>query len=46
MADHYGAAFAYRFGGVDDPGVAKVMEHYQCGPDAIRGRCSRSVTPR
>jgi probable F420-dependent oxidoreductase len=27
--DHYGAAFAYRFGGPDDPGVAKVMAHYQ-----------------
>jgi probable F420-dependent oxidoreductase len=27
--DHYGAAFAYRFGGPDDPGVAKVMEQYK-----------------
>jgi hypothetical protein len=27
--DHYGAAFAFRFGGLDDPGVAKVMEHYK-----------------
>jgi probable F420-dependent oxidoreductase len=27
--DHYGAAFAFRFGGADDPGVAKVMEHYK-----------------
>jgi probable F420-dependent oxidoreductase len=27
--DHYGAAFAYRFGGPDDPGVVKVMERYQ-----------------
>jgi alkanesulfonate monooxygenase SsuD/methylene tetrahydromethanopterin reductase-like flavin-dependent oxidoreductase (luciferase family) len=27
--DHYGAAFAFRFGGADDPGVAKVMEHYR-----------------
>jgi len=27
--DHYGAAFAFRFGGPDDPGVAKVMRHYQ-----------------
>jgi hypothetical protein len=27
--DHYGAAFAFRFGGSDDPGVAKVMEQYQ-----------------
>jgi probable F420-dependent oxidoreductase len=27
--DHYGAAFAFRFGGPDDPGVAKVMEHYR-----------------
>ena len=27
--DHYGAAFAFRFGGPDDPGVAKVMEHYK-----------------
>jgi alkanesulfonate monooxygenase SsuD/methylene tetrahydromethanopterin reductase-like flavin-dependent oxidoreductase (luciferase family) len=27
--DHYGAAFAFRFGGPDDPGVAKVMAHYR-----------------
>jgi probable F420-dependent oxidoreductase len=27
--DHYGAAFAFRFGGPDDPGVAKVMEYYK-----------------
>lgn len=27
--DHYGAAFAFRFGGPEDPGVAKVMEHYK-----------------
>jgi alkanesulfonate monooxygenase SsuD/methylene tetrahydromethanopterin reductase-like flavin-dependent oxidoreductase (luciferase family) len=27
--DHYGAAFGFRFGGADDPGVAKVMEGYQ-----------------
>jgi probable F420-dependent oxidoreductase len=27
--DHYGAAFAYRFGGPDDPGVVKVMARYQ-----------------
>jgi probable F420-dependent oxidoreductase len=27
--DHYGAAFAFRFGGPDDPGVAKVMERYK-----------------
>ena len=27
--DHYGAAFGFRFGGVDDPGVAKVMEQYR-----------------
>src|SRR6202012_4605223 len=27
--DHYGAAFAFRFGGADDPGVAKVMQQYQ-----------------
>lgn len=34
--DHYGAAFAFRFGGPDDPGVAKVMEHYKArtGRDA------------
>ncbi len=34
--DHYGAAFAYRFGNRDDPGVAKVMEHYKArtGRDA------------
>jgi probable F420-dependent oxidoreductase len=34
--DHYGAAFAYRFGGPDDPGVAKVMEQYRArtGRDA------------
>lgn len=27
--DHYSAAFAYRFGGPDDPGVVKAMEHFQ-----------------
>ena len=27
--DHYGAAFAFRFGGPDDPGVAKIMGQYQ-----------------
>ena len=27
--DHYGAAFAFRFGGPDDVGVAKVMEQYK-----------------
>ncbi len=27
--DHYGAAFAFRFGGPDDPGVAKVMRDYE-----------------
>ena len=27
--DHYGAAFAYRFGSWDDPGVAQVMEAYR-----------------
>ena len=27
--DHYGAAFAYRFGRWDDPGVAQVMEAYR-----------------
>lgn len=27
--DHYGAAFAFRFGGRDDPSVARVIEHYQ-----------------
>ena len=27
--DHYGAAFAFRFGGPDDPGVAKVMDQYR-----------------
>jgi probable F420-dependent oxidoreductase len=27
--DHYGAAFAFRFGRPDDPGVAKVMEQYR-----------------
>ena len=27
--DHYGAAFAFRFGVPDDPGVAKVMQQYQ-----------------
>ena len=27
--DHYGAAFAYRFGRIDDPGVAQVMEAYR-----------------
>jgi len=34
--DHYGAAFAYRFGGPDDPGVAKVMDQYKArtGRDA------------
>ncbi|WP_428487895.1 LLM class flavin-dependent oxidoreductase [Rhodopila sp.] len=34
--DHYGAAFAFRFGGPDDPGVEKVMERYRArtGRDA------------
>ena len=34
--DHYGAAFAYRFGDADDPGVAKAMEYYEArtGRDA------------
>ena len=27
--DHYGAAFAFRFGTADDPGVAKVMRQYR-----------------
>ena len=27
--DHYGAAFAFRFGGADDPGVARMMEGYR-----------------
>ena len=27
--DHYGAAFAFRFGGTEDAGVAKFMEHYR-----------------
>jgi probable F420-dependent oxidoreductase len=27
--DHYGAAFAFRFGGADDPGVAKAMEQFK-----------------
>ncbi|WP_428492916.1 LLM class flavin-dependent oxidoreductase [Rhodopila sp.] len=27
--DHYGAAFAFRFGSADDPGVAKVMQQYR-----------------
>jgi hypothetical protein len=27
--DHYGAAFAFHFGRVDDPGVAQVMEAYR-----------------
>ena len=27
--DHYGAALAYRFGGLDDPGVSKVLEEYK-----------------
>lgn len=27
--DHYGAAFTFRFGDANDPGVAKVMEHYK-----------------
>ena len=27
--DHYGAAFAFRFGGPGDPGVAKVSEQYR-----------------
>jgi probable F420-dependent oxidoreductase len=34
--DHYGAAFTYRFGGRDNPAVAKAMEHYtaRTGRDA------------
>ena len=27
--DHYGAAFAYRFGGTSDPGVQRVMQSYE-----------------
>ncbi|HVY17257.1 MAG TPA: LLM class flavin-dependent oxidoreductase [Rhodopila sp.] len=27
--DHYGAAFGFRFGNEDDPGVRKIMEQYQ-----------------
>jgi len=27
--DHYGAAFPFRFGRVDDPGVARAMETYR-----------------
>ena len=27
--DHYGAAFGFRFGGPDDPGIAKVMDDYR-----------------
>jgi len=27
--DHYGAAFAYRFGGMDEPGIAKIMDRYK-----------------
>ncbi len=37
--DHYGAAFAYRFGGPDDPGVAKIMAQYQ----ARTGRDAREL---
>ena len=34
--DHYGAAFTYRFGGPEEPGVAKAMERYtaRTGRDA------------
>lgn len=34
--DHYGAAFAFRFGNADDPGVVKAMEQYKArtGRDA------------
>ncbi len=28
-ADHYGAAFGFRFGTADDPGIAKVMAQYE-----------------
>jgi probable F420-dependent oxidoreductase len=27
--DHYGAAFAYRFGGMQEPGIARLMERYK-----------------
>jgi probable F420-dependent oxidoreductase len=27
--DHYGAAFGFRFGGADDPGVQKILTQYQ-----------------
>ena len=37
--DHYGAAFGFRFGGPDDPGVARIMDHYQ----ARTGRDPREV---
>ena len=41
--DHYGAAFAYRFGRIDDPGVAQVMEAYRSAPGAIPNDTSRSA---
>jgi hypothetical protein len=37
--DHYGAAFGFRFGGPDDPGVATVMAGYQ----ARTGRDPRTM---
>lgn len=27
--DHYGAAFAYRFGSMDEPGIARIMDRYK-----------------
>lgn len=27
--DHYGAAFAYRFGSMEEPGIARLMERYK-----------------
>lgn len=37
--DHYGAAFGFRFGGPDDPGVMKVMAQYE----ARTGRDPRAM---
>ncbi len=44
--DHYGAALAYRFGGPDDPGVARVMEEYKTRTGRDARSFSRWVTLR
>ena len=39
--DHYGAAFTFRFGAPDDPGMKHAMESYRSAPGATRSATSR-----